>query len=77
MKIQIELVGFLDRTDLADELKGKRLEIADGATLGQILEILQLSHKSLICVINGKLASRSAVLADEDTVQLVPPIGGG
>ncbi len=78
MEISIELVGVPREFEVPEELEdGKDLQVREGATVEDILQRLELAHKSLLPVVNGKLCSHSLILHDGDSMRLVPPMGGG
>lgn len=78
MEINVELVGFPSDFEVPEALEdGKDLEVSEDATVEDTLQRLELAHKNLLPVVNGKLCSHSVVLHDGDSVRLVAPMGGG
>ena len=64
---------------LAGRVPGGRIEVevAEGATVGGLIEVLDLPRSSYIFVINGAMADRGAPLSDGNHVQIHPPMAGG
>ena len=64
---------------LAGRFPGGRseVEVAGGAAVGGLIEVLDLPRSSYIFVINGATADRGAPLSDGDHVQIHPPMAGG
>ncbi len=72
MSVQIVPVGFLQPMFPAVDLE------VDGKTVDQILQELEIrSDLVAVVLINGRQASKSAVVRDGDVVKLVPFVGGG
>lgn len=75
MEIQLKLMGVLkDRTP--DDGK---LEVADGATILDVLAALEIQPDSVqTFTVNGQLErDRSRELAGGDELSILPPVGGG
>jgi molybdopterin synthase catalytic subunit len=60
------------------------MEIDDGASLGDLLEVLYDAHpklkkwsESIVCSVNRKYADDDRVLEPGDEVALLPPVSGG
>jgi sulfur carrier protein ThiS len=64
---------------LAGRIPGGRteVEVARGATVGGLIEVLDLPRASYIFVINGATADRGVPLDDGDRVQIHAPMAGG
>ncbi|MFP3896011.1 MAG: MoaD/ThiS family protein [Anaerolineales bacterium] len=78
MEISVELVGFPREFEVPKELEdGEDLQVPEDATVENVLQRLELAHKNLLPVVNGKLSSHSIVLHDGDSVRFVAPMGGG
>jgi len=78
MKIHIELVGFLSESGLPDPFGRGELEVADGMRLEELMSLLEPCDRiPLITTVNGKRASPSLVLKEDDVLRLVPLVGGG
>jgi sulfur carrier protein ThiS len=58
---------------------GGALEVADGATIDDVLHALGIASPSLrVFMVNGQFErDRSRVLAANDELTAVPPVGGG
>jgi molybdopterin converting factor subunit 1 len=88
MRVEILYFGVL--RDLVG-VPGEPVELPDGATVGEMLEILRgrTSNpsrgsgvdeglwRSLAAAVNREYASQAAVLCDGDEVALLPPVSGG
>jgi sulfur carrier protein ThiS len=78
MEINVELVGFPSEFEMPEALEdGGDLCVPADATVEEVLQRLELAHKNLLPVVNGKLCSHSVVLHEGDTVRFVAPMGGG
>ena len=57
----------------------RRLELQDGATLGDVWRALGLGDEpsGLLYAVNKRYADRATTLADGDEVALIPPVSGG
>jgi molybdopterin synthase catalytic subunit len=57
----------------------RRLELADGATLGDVWPALDLGEEpsGLLYAVNKRYADAGIALADGDEVALIPPVSGG
>lgn len=52
--------------------------VPDDATVGQVLEMLNLRGRGdLIFLVNGNNADSESVLSEGDALSILPPIGGG
>ena len=61
-----------------NHLDGDRWDIGDRATIGQVLEMLNLRERGdLILLVNGNHAQSESVLSEGDVLSILPPIGGG
>jgi molybdopterin converting factor small subunit len=80
MNIEIKVFSSL-RNDVRPSdkrLDGDKWDIGEGATVGHVLEILQLSERDdLILLVNGHHANKERVLSEGDALSILPPIGGG
>ena len=80
MNIEIKVFSSLRNEVQTSEkrLDGDQWEIGEGATVGQVLEMLQLSGRDdLILLVNGHHANKERVLNECDALSILPPIGGG
>ncbi len=63
--------------------KNTRLQVADNATVGDLLQVLEKKYPdfrkltSLAVALNEEYADKTAVLRTTDTIVLVPPVSGG
>jgi sulfur carrier protein ThiS len=75
MRIRVKLMGVLKtRTP-----EGAVLEVADGATIDDVLQALALAPQMThVVTVNGQLErNRRHALAPDDELTVVPPVGGG
>ena len=78
MEIDIELIGYLRTRGLPNGQKNGKLKLANGTTLVQLLDLLELSQKApLLIAVNDRVPDDSYTLQDGDAVQFAPPIVGG
>ncbi|WP_236932645.1 MoaD/ThiS family protein [Geosporobacter ferrireducens] len=58
--------------------KEMMMDLAEGATPKDIIERLNISEEeATIIMINGRGAKLDTAIADNDTVSIFPPVGGG
>ncbi len=75
MLIRLKLMGMLKaRTPL-----GGTLEVADGATIDDVLHALDIAPQSIrVYTVNGAVErDRKRVLAANDELAAIPPVAGG
>lgn len=54
------------------------IELGEGSTIKDIIEILNISREdAAILLVNGLGAELDKILEDNDTVSIFPPLGGG
>jgi hypothetical protein len=75
MLIRLKLMGMLK----ARTPPGGALEVADGATIDDVLRALDIVSPALrVFTVNGVFErDRSRVLAPDDELTAIPPVGGG
>jgi len=75
MQIRLKLMGMLKARTPA----GGVLEVADGATIDDVLRALGITSQTLrVFTVNGRFErDRSRVLAANDELSVIPPVGGG
>jgi sulfur-carrier protein len=74
MHVTVKLFATL-RKDRFDE---RELELADGVTAGDIIDMITIpSTEVTLIFINGRHSTPETKVADGDTLALFPPIGGG
>jgi sulfur carrier protein ThiS len=75
MKIAIKLMGMLKDRAPADGV----LDVPDGATIWQVLAQLEIDATTVdVFTVNGKLErDKQRVLAANDELNVLPPVGGG
>ena len=81
MRVNIKLFASLH------EVLGKRelyLELAEGATVGDLREALKRSYPvlkdhvtTMVCAVNAEYVPSSYRLGEGDEVALIPPVSGG
>jgi molybdopterin converting factor small subunit len=75
MQIRLKLMGMLKARTPA----GGVLEVADGASIDDVLRALEIASKAIqIFTVNGRFErDRGRVLAANDELSVIPPVGGG
>ena len=75
MRIRLKLMGVLK----ARTPEGGVLEVADGATIEDVLHALEIAPRRLrVFTVNGQFERDSRrVLAPNDELTVIPPVGGG
>jgi sulfur carrier protein ThiS len=75
MQIRLKLMGMLK----ASTPPGGALEVADGATIHDVLHALGITSPAIrVFTVNGQFErDRGRVLAADDEVAVIPPVGGG
>ena len=75
MQIRLKLMGMLKARTPA----GGVLEVADGATIDDVLRALEIAPQTVrVFTVNGEFErNRSRVLAADDELAAIPPVGGG
>jgi len=77
MSIRVQLFAYLSRFSPSGEEKF-RLELEPGATVGWLLNKLQIpADFEKVVLVNGQRSSHSTRLAEEDDVFIFPPAAGG
>ncbi len=55
-----------------------RWEVPEGATVGQVLEMLSLpEEEARVVLINGRSAKKDSILQENDVLHVFPPMCGG
>jgi sulfur carrier protein ThiS len=75
MQIRVKLMGMLK----ARTPPGGTLEVAEGATIDDVLRALDIRSQTLrVFTVNGQFErDRRRVLAANDELSAIPPVGGG
>ena len=75
MQIRLKLMGMLKSRTPA----GSALDVADGATIDDVLRALEISPQTIkIYTVNGQFErNRGRALAANDELSVIPPVGGG
>ena len=75
MQIRLKLMGMLKSRTPA----GGVLEVADGATIDDVLRALEIAPRTIaVFTVNGLFErDRGRVLAANDELTAIPPVGGG
>ena len=75
MQVRLKLMGTLKAKTPA----GGTLEVADGATIDDVLRALGIAPQAIrVFTVNGQFErNRSRVLAANDELSAIPPVGGG
>lgn len=80
MKLEIRLFAGLECKNPKIPCNGQRefyLDVSEGTTLLELLQLLGLDSEHLIYLINGLAQNIDWVLHDNDRVGIFPPVGGG
>ena len=75
VQIRLKLMGMLKPRTPA----GGVLEVTDGATIDDVLRALEIAPRAIqVITVNGQFErNRSRVLAADDELAVIPPVGGG
>lgn len=75
MQIRLKLMGMLK----ARMPPSGALEVADGATIDDVLRALEIAPQTVrVFTVNGQFErDRTRVLAANDELAAIPPVGGG
>lgn len=75
MRIRLKLMGVLK----AKTPVGGALDVPEGATIADVLQALDIAPERLrVFTINGQFErDRARVLAPDDELTVIPPVGGG
>jgi len=75
MQVRLKLMGTLK----SKTPPGGALEVADGATIDDVLHALGIASPTLrVFTVNGQFErDRGRVLAADDELTAIPPVGGG
>jgi molybdopterin converting factor small subunit len=83
MSVISEIMMMKIKTRLFATLRNNRgkevdVEVGDGATVRDILDVLSIKREDVaLLLVNGRDGSIDAVLTETDYVSLFPPVGGG
>ncbi len=79
MRVHVTAYGDLRRYLPADERDtGADVELADDATILQLLDVLHLPyHSTWLVGVNDEIVDLDHALHDGDEIELMLPIGGG
>ena len=76
VKLYLSLLRHVPQSDR--HLEKDKWEVPDGATVGQILEMLNLPEsEAKIITVNGRHTYRGKTLREGDVLQVVPVLCGG
>jgi molybdopterin converting factor small subunit len=75
MQVRLKLMGMLKAKTPASGA----IEVTDGATIDDVLRALEIAPQSIrVFTVNGEFErDRSRVLAPNDELTAIPPVGGG
>ena len=75
MRVTVKLAGVLKQKTPPDD----QLELADGATLDDAIQALDIPSESIqVILVNGSIErNRSRPLDQDDELSILAPVGGG
>lgn len=79
MNVDVSLFAYLSQYQ-PDGLGGRTarpFELADDATVGDVVAILRLPNEPRIMMLNGRHAEDDSALHDGDRLAIFPPVAGG
>ncbi|MFZ0240782.1 MAG: MoaD/ThiS family protein [Desulfobacterales bacterium] len=79
MRVEINLYATLARyLPSADKNAGSAVDISDGATVGDILQHLNVPAEQIkLIFVDGVHGGRETILRDGSRLGVFPPVGGG
>lgn len=78
MKLRVELQGYLDQYSPNDSNAPFDFEMADGATVLDLMRKLHIPEEmAAVVVVSDEARDSTHALAEGDRVTLIPPLGGG
>ena len=79
MTIQLALFAYLSRyqPDGQGGRIARPIDVADGATVGDLIARLRLPDGPRVVLLNGRHAGDGQELSDGDRLAIFPPIAGG
>ncbi len=78
MRVKVKLFGpLLDRLPPEKRRLPIEVEVADGATVQEVAELLGIGDVGAVILINDQEGHRGRRLNDGDVVSFFPPLAGG
>lgn len=79
MRVTVHLHTILQRKTPAGIQRKLELELAPGASLQELIEILEieLPLEALLLAVNGRIAEPDHRLVNDDEVRIMPALSGG
>jgi sulfur carrier protein ThiS len=79
MTIQLALFAYLSQyqPDGQGGRHARPIELAEGTTIGQLIDSLGLPDGPRVVFLNGRHATSDRTLADGDRLAIFPPVAGG
>lgn len=79
MKVDIALFASLSGRHSPDVPGGRTrtYELAEGTTISEIIEMLELPDQPRIVFVDGRHAEESSTLRDGERLAIFPPVAGG
>ena len=68
---------FKDNLNTEMRLNDKQWNIPEGSTLGRVMEMVNISEKGRVFLINGRQAKKDAVLKEGDRLAVLLAAAGG
>ncbi len=79
MQIDVALFAYLSKfqPDGASGRGARAFDVPDGATVGDVIEMLELPDEPRVVFVNSKHATDDSVLSPGDRLAIFPPVAGG
>jgi molybdopterin converting factor small subunit len=79
MTIHLALFAYLSQyqPDAQGGRHARAVDVADGATVGEVIALLGLPDGARVVLVNNRHASDDEALADGDRLAIFPQIAGG
>jgi sulfur-carrier protein len=79
MTIHLALFAYLSQyqPDAQAGRHARPIDVAEGATVGEVIARLELPDGPRVVLVNGRHAAADQALSDGDRLAIFPPIAGG
>lgn len=79
--MHIDVALFAHLSEFQPDGRGGRgaraFDLAEGTTIGDVIEMLRLPDEPRVLFVNGARATEDGVLAEGDRLAIFPPVAGG